>query len=199
MRKTFLCFMAVALAWCVFPAGKAFAGKDKPLVLFDFENDSEFKDFVRDSDATTDFPAEKVTENATSGKYCLKVTLPKEGQWPGLHFIKFQKDWSKYDVLKVDVFNPQKEVFAINFGLADEDAGFTKEAYFGEYGKRFGASQILKPGKNTFEIDLVGATVEDKTRAVELNKVKRFAIFIMQRPDPCIIYMDNIRLEKAEE
>jgi hypothetical protein len=196
--KKLMC-LALAAAAAVLFAGKASAEKLKPLVLFDFEDDKEFSKFERDSDATRDFPIEKVPENATSGKFALKITFPKEGQWPGIHFTKFPKDWSKYDLLKVDVFNPQKEVIAINFGCADEDAGFTKELYFGEYGKRYGASGIMKPGKNTFEVELTGATVEDKSRAIELNKMKRFALFVMARPDPCILFWDNIRLDKEDE
>jgi hypothetical protein len=99
----------------------------------------------------------------------------------------------------VDIFNPQKTPITINFGCADEEAGFTTEAYFGQYGLRFGASQVLRPGKNTFEVDMNGATVEDKSRTVIWKKLKRFALFVMDRPDPCILYFDNIRLEKAEE
>src|SRR3989339_1167190 len=178
----------------LFLALTVYAGKEKPKVLFDFEDDKEFTRFERDNDATKDYPTEKIVENATSGKYSLKVTFPKEGQWPGLHFTKFDKDWSKYDLLKVDIFNAQKEVIAVNFACADEDAGFTKELYFGEYSKRYAARSILRPGKNTLEVELAGATIEDKTRAVLTNKMKRFSVFVMARPDPCVLYLDNMRL-----
>ena len=102
----------------------------------------------------------KVPENVTQGKFACKLTFPNDGDWPGLHFVKFDGNWEGYDVLKVDVFNPSTEIVALNMSLCDKDSGITKEAYFGEYNKRYNASAILKPGKNTIEFELGGVTVE---------------------------------------
>jgi hypothetical protein len=199
MRKVFL-VLAAAVFVLGLNADKVFAAKKvPPKVLFDFEDDKEIKDLFKENNGNKNYPVEKTTDHATSGKFALKVQFPNDGDWPGIHFLKFDGDWSKYDYLKVDVFNPTNEVVALHFGGIDKDSGMTAEKYFGEYGLRYHADTILKPGKNTFEIELTGATVEDKSRALILSALKRFAIFVDKRPTDFILYMDNIRLEKAED
>jgi hypothetical protein len=201
MKKLFVVLLAIVFVFAAsFVAPQKTAAKDnKPLVLFDFETDAEIAGIFKENNDTKDYPIEKVTENVTSGKFAMKVTFPDKGDWPGPHFLKFKNDWSAYDLLKMDVFNPQKEIVALNFAGADADAGFTTENYFGDYGKRFHSSFILKPGKNTIELELTGATTEDKERAVNLKNIKRFAFFLGSRPKGCVLFFDNMRLEKAEE
>jgi len=198
----FLVFVLSCTKQAILKEGDEAVAKDrKALVLFDFEDDKEIKELYKENgpgDVTKDYPVEKVTDHATSGKYALKVTFPDVGDWPGIHFLKFKTDWSNYDILKVDVYNPTEEVVALNFAGADKDAGFTNEAYFGQYNLRFHASMPLKPGKNTFEIDLSGVTVEDGSRAVDLKNMKRFALFVTSRPKGLVLYFDNIRLEVSE-
>jgi len=176
-------------------------GAVKKLVLFDFEDDKEVKEIYKENGpgtATKEYPVERSSENATSGKSSLKVTFPNEGDWAGLHFVKFAKDWSAYDLLKFDVFNPTADVLVINASGADKDAGFTEESYFGQYNLRFNFSTPLRPGKNTIEVDLSGMTVESGERLINFKEMKRFAIFPANRPKDLVLYIDNIRLEKAQ-
>jgi len=193
--------VAVFAAILVFSAGAGVleAKKLPPKLLVGFEKDSDIKDVYKENNGEKNYPVEKVTENATEGKYACKVTFPKDGDWPGLHFRKFDGNWADYDVLKIDVFNPTKEIVALNIGIADKDSKITAENYFGEYNQRYHGATILKPGKNTFEVELAGAGVEDKSRALELSAVKVFAIFVTSRPEGFVLFMDNIRLEQIED
>jgi hypothetical protein len=62
MKRTSFIFMAITAAMLLAPVRAVFAENLKPLVLFDFEKEADMAGFVRDSDKTTDFPTEKVTE-----------------------------------------------------------------------------------------------------------------------------------------
>ncbi len=197
MKKVLL---FVAVAAMIFAAGTAQAAKKlPPKVIVGFETDQEFKDIYKENNGNRDYPVVKVTENVTQGKFACKLTFPNDGDWPGLHFVKFDGNWEGYDVLKVDVFNPSTEIVALNMSLCDKDSGITKEAYFGEFNRRYNASAILKPGKNTVEFELAGVTIEDKSRQVKLADVKRFALFVSPRPKDFTIFLDNVRIEQVEE
>ena len=205
MRKIILAMVfgfALFLANC----GAPIVVKDKDvtenkntLVLFDFEEEQEVKALFKENgpeEGNKDFPVERSTENATSGKYSLKVVFPNEGTWPGVHFIKFNTDWSEYTYLKVDIFNPAKEVVPLNFSSADKDSGITAEDYFGDNKLRLNFAVKLRPGKNTLKLKIAGALVESDERSVNLKEMRRFALFLMDRPDNAVLYIDNIRLEK---
>jgi len=110
MKKVLL---FVAVAAMIFAAGTAQAAKKlPPKVIVGFETDQEFKDIYKENNGNRDYPVEKVTENVTQGKFACKLTFPNDGDWPGLHFVKFDGNWEGYDVLKVDVFNPSTEIGA---------------------------------------------------------------------------------------
>ncbi len=175
------------------------AKKLAPKLIVGFEKDTDISELFKENNGDKTYPVEKVTENVTEGKYACKISFPKDGDWPGPHFLKFDGNWTGYDVLKIDVFNPTKEVVSLNFAAIDDKSKITKEAYFGEYGLRYHASTVLKPGKNTFEIEIAGATVEDKSRALDIGNVKKFSVFVSSRPADFVIYIDNIRVEQVSE
>ncbi len=168
-------------------------------LLFGFEDDKEIASLYKENDDTRDYPIEKVTENATQGKYAIKISFPEKGSWPGPHFIEFSHDWSGYDLLKFDVYNPTKQIVKVGFAGADADANFTEKNYFGEYAKRFGSERVARPGKNTIELDIGGLVVEDGSRPVNFSNLKRFGIYMSSRPANMVLYLDNIRLEKNKE
>ncbi len=182
----------------VAPAILAATTTPDTLLLLGFEDEKEITGIYKENDGPRDYPIEKVIENATQGASAMKITFPAEGAWPGPHFLDFARDWSGYDTLKIDIFNPTKSVVKVDFSFADADAGFSEQAYFGSYSKRYNADRIAKPGKNTIEIELTGASVEDGSRALNLKNMKRFALFMMSRPTDMVLYVDNIRLEKSK-
>ena len=192
MRKLKLILLLALLSSAAFAA-------EKSLMLFDFEDDKEIKELFKEtgSDKDNGFVLEKSTEYVTSGKNSLKAVFPEKGDCPGVHFLKFKTDWSGYDVLKADVYNPSSGPVSLNFAGADKDAGFTTEKYFGEFKLRCHASTVLRPGKNTFELDLNGITTEDGSRVVNLKEMKRFALFVQSGAAGLMLYFDNIRLEKS--
>ena len=197
MKKAIVFLFSAALVLGF--VSSASAKKLPPKLLNGFEKDTDISELFKENNGSKDYVVEKSTEHVTQGKYSCKIAFPKDGDWPGPHFIKFDGNWDGYDTLKFDVFNDTKQVCALNFTAIDKDSKITAENYFGEYALRYSVSSILKPGANTFEVELAGATVEDKSRALDIANIKKFSIFAMARPEGFTIYLDNIRLEQIEE
>jgi len=168
----------------------ASAADVKQLVLFDFEKADELKCFQVDGPNKANIKAELSKDNKTTGNTCLKVSYPDDG-WTDIQFTKFNGDWSAYNMLKFDIFNPTKNMVGMEFQGLDKDSGITTEAYFGESAKRVTTTGMIRGGKNTVIIPL------KFDRAFDLKGVKMWSISIQTRPAGLVLYIDNIRLEKG--
>jgi hypothetical protein len=191
MKRTVLLVFAVAIALLPFATRAAAADAVKPLLLLSFEKADELKTFQLDSPVKESMKAEVVPDNKTVGKTCLKVTYP-DTDWADIQFTTSVGDWSKYNMLKVDIFNPTKSMIGIQFQGCDKDAGISKEAYFGSPEKRVSCTFMLKPGKN----DVVFPLKFDKP--FDLKAVKMWSISTISRPKGLVLFIDNIRLDKGD-
>ncbi|MEI7904682.1 MAG: hypothetical protein WCI43_04630 [Candidatus Firestonebacteria bacterium] len=187
MKNTILFVLSLVLAVPYL----AMAAEPKPLVLFDFEKADDLKCFQLDGPTKDNIKAELSPENFSTGKTCLKVSYTDD-QWADIQFTKFKGDWSAYNALKVDIFNPTAGLVALSFQGADADAGFSKEAYFGDPEKRVAVSGMLRPGKNTLVFPL------KFDRPFDLKKVQMWSLSSLSRPKGLMLYIDNIRLEKVK-
>lgn len=163
--------------------------------LFSFETEQELVGIKKDNGpkgAPLDFPVERTTLHATEGKYSLRVVYPHEGNWPEIIFDRFHRDWSAYNYIKVDVYNPSKAVVRLNFFAID------REPHSGEKStkQRFFWSDHLQPGKNTYTIEIKDAKLVNEIEFVNLKLIKRIGFTLVERPKWQILYFDNIRLEK---
>ncbi len=139
-------------------------------------------------------------EHATRGKSAVKVAI--RGQYAGLNGARpAVADWSKYDALKIDLFNPTDEVLSMQVNLRDADSG-------GSYQNRANLRFSVRPGGSTFELNLTGikttgGRVLDRTRIVQclLMFGKEMGPGPLKPPgvlDPflCSVFVDNVRLTK---
>jgi len=155
----------------------------RSLKIFDFESEEELKQL--DWECHKWF--ELSEENATSGKYALKVTLPP-GQYPGIHFHEMRADWSEFRYFKVDVFNPSKEGFKFHIRIDDDKSGW-------EYANRFDINFNLEPGMNHLSVPTDSIRTNIHPLPLNLNRIERMMVFIPNNPKRREIYLDNIRLE----
>jgi uncharacterized protein len=155
----------------------------KQKILFDFESEEELKQLNWECHKWFELSE----ENATSGKYALKVTLPP-GQYPGIDFEKIRSDWSECRCLRMDVFNPDDEKVNFHIRIDDNKSGV-------EYANRFDVDFSLKPGTNHLSIptDSIRTNIHD--RPLNLKRVKKMLAFIPNNPKQRELYIDNIRLE----
>jgi hypothetical protein len=126
-------------------------------------------------------------ENATSGNHALKVTLPP-GQYPGINFQKIKNDWSEFRYLKMDVFNPANVKINFHIRIDDNKSGW-------EYANRFDIDFGLKPGMNHITISTESIRTNIHHRPLDLKRIKRMMVFLMNTTKSRELYIDNIRLE----
>ncbi len=187
MKKVVMGLIAAIL---FFSAGLS-AADSKPLTLFSFGKAEDLQCLQVDGGMKESMKTELSAENCTTGKNCLKVTFPDDS-WAEVLFVKFPADWSGYNALKMDIFNPSVLSVGILFQGADADAGFAKDAPFGDREKRVSSGGMLKPGKNT----LVFPLAYDKP--FDLKHVKMWSLSNVSRPKGLALYIDNIRLESVK-
>ena len=87
---------------------------------------------------------ELTTEGATSGEKALQITLDPKGKWDAAHLSwrRVKRDWSEFDALVLDVFNPMDRPIVAAVLVADrawEDKGRT-------YWNRHNGEVTIPPG-----------------------------------------------------
>lgn len=127
-------------------------------------------------------------EHCTQGASCLKAVFPA-GKYPGLSIWKPKpSDWSGFDTLKFDAYNPHNEV--VRFGI------LLKDASGDSYADRYDGYFAFKPGENNFELNITGLKTNNKKRQIDLNKIKELTIFLYEPRKETTLYLDNLRLER---
>ena len=131
-------------------------------------------------------------DHVTAGKWSCKFSFPSVGDWPGLELTDIPNDWSKYNWLKVDIYNPSPAMVRFNAKIEDSHTVPDKN---GDKDLLFWSQEIL-PGANTFAVELSDARTFDELRFFDLKTVKTLRLFLLARPDDAVLYLDNIRLTK---
>lgn len=154
----------------------------KTNVLFDFESPADLQRLNWECHKWFE-----LTElHKTSGQYCLRVSLPP-GQYPGIDFEDIQPDWSRYAYLKMDIYNPSKEVVRFHIRIDDHKTNW-------KYDNRFDWDMELKPGLNVVSIPTASIQTNLHHRNLNLKKIERLMLFIPNNLKPRDLYIDNIRL-----
>jgi predicted MPP superfamily phosphohydrolase len=152
-------------------------------ILFNFESDSDLEKLNWECHKWF----ELTEENATSGKYSLKVSIPP-GQYPGISFQKIKRNWSDARYFGMDVFNPSEERVTFHVRIDDNKSGW-------EYADRFDINFELKQGLNHILIPTDSIRTNIRHRPLNLKRIERMLVFIPNNPKRREVYIDNIRLE----
>jgi hypothetical protein len=153
-------------------------------------------DFETQSDiANWKGPVVRSNEFHSHGNFSLKIaTDERESAW--LETLEVPEDWSKYELLKFDIYNPSSRLYYGTISIfdksgTDEEAEFKGQSYFGE-GKLF-----LNTGWNHFDFFIQHAMVEEGNRPLALDKIRKLRFSFGHTDNP--IYIDNIRMVKGDE
>jgi|GEM_PF-4992829 len=163
-------------------------------VLYDFESEKNLAEWT----VTKNGKLEISAENATSGKNALKVTLPV-AEFPGIS-LNIPKgkylDWNKFDYLKIDFYSENED--GLNFEVRIDDDLSQSEEPEDQYSTWSSSQKSIQAGKQTVEVDLTLLNSNDKSRQINLNKIKKVIIFMTGNTTKTAqtFFIDNIRLEK---
>ncbi|MFB3893061.1 MAG: hypothetical protein ACE15C_13670 [Phycisphaerae bacterium] len=166
--------------------------KGKTLIINDFESDADLK--------AVDLKGSPklVEEGVTHGKKALELTITPAAA-ASLNMDKPPADWSPYDALMLDVFNPGDSPIAAEVVICDK-AWQGKPTYW----NRHNGSAAFGPGKTTWTVPVQGLyrgeagsrNNEIKTDIDPAGIVRMY--FIFSSKTPAMVIIDNLRLVKAE-
>ena len=163
------------------------ANLPKIVVLNDFENKKDLSDWQGPMSLSKEFTAH--------GKSSLKLTST-EGKPVSLETQKIPQDWSNFEFMKFDIYNPSDRLYYGTLQISDEQgldpqSEFKGQTYSGD-GKLY-----LNKGWNHFEFMVQTAMVEEGNRALDLKKIRKLRFSFGSTSNP--LFIDNIRLVKGEE
>ena len=186
--RNFAAVLVVAMA------SAALADEAKTLILNDFESDADLK--LLEIPAGT---ATLSTEGITHGEKALQVTWdPKTGP-TYIHVIKPPEDWTPYDALQLDVFNPGDTPVPAEF-VAGDKAWKDKPGYW----TRHNAKTVFGPGKTTWTLPVRGMyrgetafRNRDIKRDIDPDSIVRVWFGFGGKDVTGKLFIDNLRLVKV--
>src|SRR5215471_3308875 len=132
------------------------------IVLDDFEDQASLKKWSGTFSVSNKFPAH--------GKNCLELEAP-QGQSLWLETNQFIKNWSVFDCLKFDIYNPSPELHYGSIQIFDE-SGTDEQAEF--KGQSYNGEKIfVNTGWNHYEFILQTAMVEQGDRFLQLDRIRK--------------------------
>ena len=174
---------------CNLPRPDSSPGRKKAentIIINDFENLSSLNNWEGPVFLSKEFTAH--------GNFCLKL-IDSEGKSLWFETQEFPKDWSAYEFLKFDIYNPSVRLYYGTIQIfdelrTDEQAEFQGQSYKGE-------KLFLNTGWNHFEFLLQHAMVEEGNRPLALDKINKLRFSFGYADAP--LFIDNIRLVTGEE
>ncbi len=139
---------------------------------------------------TGDYSGSIVAENATHGDNAFKVVFPAGREYPGITASRLDLDWSGFDTLRMDVYNPQPQPVNLIIKIADPESG-------GTYSGRYNGELLIVNGQTHLAIPFSKITASG--RPLDFAHIQDFTIFMASPPRDTTLYFDNIRLTKGEE
>ena len=125
-------------------------------------------------------------ENATHGNKSLQLELYPSA-YPGIAFELPMHNWSKFEILSLDIFNPQDESIFITMRIDDEED-------YPDYEDRYNHSFTINPGMNHLSIPLNSMSTSSTGRRINLKSICRCLIFMPHPRKKHLLYMDHVFL-----
>jgi hypothetical protein len=125
-------------------------------------------------------------DHATDGAKALQ--LESHAPAGNIRFFDFDHDWSKYDVLQIDVFSPNGEPLPVNGWVRADDP---KAGWF----DRFNYERVLRPGMNILRLPVGGMSKGEGGKMLNTANIVGFNLAV---PNATIV-IDNVRLIRGTE
>ena len=155
------------------------------MIISDFENEADVSKW-------DGVPTQRVLAKDFFNQegHWLKIRYPK-GEYPGLDAYRtIPRDWSRYQTLKFDIYNSSEMVIKFGILIRDELGDSYPQRYDGEF--------ALKPGMNNFELNITGIKTNDRSRLLQMNKIKEVTLFLIQPQQDTTLFLNNVRLEREQ-
>lgn len=129
-------------------------------------------------------------EQAATGTHSLKVVLPAGTSYPGISAgEQLLGDWSGYDLLTFQVYNPSPRTIGLNLRIDDDQSTDA-------YQTQFNTGVQVTPGWNRFRF-VLGQLRAVSGRPINLRSIKALLLFAGQQTEPATLYFDDVRLAQS--
>jgi hypothetical protein len=169
-------------------AGQLRADDVKTMLLLGFEDGQQAK-VKWSANEPGKSVATVVADHATEGKKALKIEFIKEGG--SFSMTDVPADWSEYDMLAIDCFNPSDHAVVISGWFSDE------VSRGGDYWKRHNYDMNVQAGQSTIEFPIGRLYRGEKGSSQFLDPHKMVASSITA--NGVTLFLDNIRLVKGSQ
>ncbi|MFB3926302.1 MAG: metallophosphoesterase [Syntrophales bacterium] len=152
-------------------------------VLFDFESEGGLETLNWECGKWFELSA----MHSLPGSYSLHAVF-----FPGAHrtiqFGNVNQDWSDYERMKMEVFNPSGTDMELVVRLDDSSSGW-------DYTQRYDGRFILRPQANEISIPLTSLRTNVSSRPMDLRHIRNFTISLRDNGLKSEFYISDIRLE----
>ncbi len=165
-------------------AGALLCGKAIPRepLSFDFESDEDLNRLRWHCKTLFSFS----DKHATHGVHSLRMEF-YPSDFPRFEPVFEIYDWSEYQSLCFDIYNPELTNSTIYLRINDRnDSPPYYDCYVGQFD--------LKPGQNTINIPLKTLFTRGTRRHLNLISIYKFLIFMVKPARIYILYLDNLRI-----
>ena len=121
----------------------------------------------------------------------LRVKTSGGPGYGGVSYYVGKQDWSGYETLAWEIWNPGK---AFTLGIRIDDDGDVSTAR-----SRYASSVEVKRGENAYAIPLEKVRTGAETRLVNLEAIRRILFYTDDNSPPQVFFVDGLRLEKKAE
>ena len=131
------------------------------------------------------------TEKVRHGKMAMRVQL-STAQYSGITLFHFPGNWQGYQHLRFSVYSPQAASLVLNCRIHDVH----HKEHGREFSDRFNQQFTLLQGWNDLVISLEKVKNAPRGRAMNMQHIEGFGLFVMQQPSPLEVYLDYIYLSE---
>jgi len=180
---TYLIILSCVLPTWFIPAGCSSPGAERPLTLYDFEDETQIDSLSWKCGTLY----RRVHDHAASGSYSLMVEMYPRVEWPGFGF-GVKDGWAGYRTLSMHIFNPAPKPVTLTCRIDDrrDDP---------PYADRLNRRITLSPGDNDVLFDLSELRTSGTGRRLHLENICCFLLFMHRLDHTVTIYIDDIRLK----
>lgn len=130
---------------------------------------------------------------AEAGGAALRVPF-STARYSGAGLFYFPGDWTRFEVLEMHVYNPDREPLWVTVRIHDRQHTQGERRYEDRFNRRI----QLAAGWNRLEFDLDDVAAAPAGRRLDLGQVRGLGIFTTALPSPRLVYLDDIRLRHRQ-
>ena len=153
-------------------------------VLADFENNNELTQWEGNNLSLSN-------KYVLTGLFSMKANLSAQTKYSGLTFKDMPNNWSGFDYLLINIYNPNKDDLEMCTKITDLEHDLNNQSYNNRFNQCF---TLLGSQWNNIKISLIEIEASPTERKLDLSNISQLGIFTSGLKNDKIIYLDGMTL-----